>query len=58
MSRAIDWHHWFAWLPVVTEDGEWCWLVWVWRRKAYIGPRTAKIGNPDLMIWHYRRKKP
>jgi hypothetical protein len=54
MPREIEWHPHFAWLPVLTEDGKWAWLRWVERRKWWVGPRTTKIGDPDLMVWHYR----
>jgi hypothetical protein len=25
----IEWHPYFAWLPVVLEDGRFAWLRWV-----------------------------
>lgn len=30
-----EWHSWFAWYPVQTEDGYWVWLELVWRRVEY-----------------------
>lgn len=32
-SDFVNWHRWFAWLPVETKDGGWRWLEWVERRE-------------------------
>lgn len=37
------WQRWFAWYPVVTEDGYDVWFEWIWRRLEYSTYDT----------WHY-----
>jgi hypothetical protein len=27
----VEWHPWFAWYPVLVDDGYPCWLRWIWR---------------------------
>lgn len=37
-ENAVDktnWHQWFAWRPVVAEDGTFVWLEYVWRKLDY-----------------------
>lgn len=59
MSRQMDPHRWFAWHPVVLSDtGDWAWMRTVWRRKAFLGPRTEALGDPDFLIWYYYDNEP
>lgn len=44
------WHTWFAWTPVVVEDGSCRWLENVWRKGT---PR----GADKEWDWEYRGKK-
>lgn len=33
-KKLKDWHRWFAWYPILTEDtGEYVWLEKIWRRE-------------------------
>jgi hypothetical protein len=58
-GREIDGVEWRAWFPVILSDtGRWTWLRVVWARKEFLGPRTAKHGDLDLMIWRYYRERP
>lgn len=45
-----QWHSWFAWRPVRTEDGDWVWLERV--QRAYVIPG----GNDPWPYWAYRRR--
>lgn len=58
MPRELDARPWFAWFPVVTEDGGWAWLRRIWCRKEFLGRRTARLGDCDLLIWHYYKSEP
>lgn len=59
MTREIDAHEWYAWRPVLCDDtGRFAWFRTVWRRREFLGPRTAKMGDLDLLIWRYYRSKP
>jgi hypothetical protein len=37
--RVRDWHIWFAWFPVKTDEG-----IWIWRRKVW-RKRYCLFGN-------------
>jgi len=59
MPREIEANRWFAWRPVLTaDDGGRAWLSWVWRRKEFYGPRTARVGDLDFMRWEYYINEP
>lgn len=45
------WHHWFAWKPVVLENGQYAWFETVLRRAEYLGDFT-KFG-----YYNYRALK-
>ena len=46
------WHCWFAWRPVLTVDGRFAWLRWIWRRRYQT---KAYLDGPTLEWWHYAR---
>jgi len=41
-----EWHRWFAWYPVLTEENEWVWLEWVNRQHRW-------LANLDDPWWYY-----
>lgn len=47
------WHLWWAWYPVITEEGRIAFCRHVWCRKAFLGCLTAAIGDPELLMWFY-----
>lgn len=34
-KRLENWHPYFAWLPVLTEEDIWVWLGWCERKVVY-----------------------
>jgi len=51
-APVSPWHWWFAWYPVKTWDGRYCWLVPVMRRR--IQKHNYLDGGPnDWMEYHY-----
>lgn len=35
--KPEDWRKWFAWRPVMLDDGRWCWLEYVQKRTTSDG---------------------
>jgi len=44
-SLASPWNKWFAWRPVVTWDGRFVWLRFIYRRRVF--PSILTEGIPD-----------
>jgi len=34
-DRRENWHKWFAWRPIILDDGRWAWLQFVQRKILY-----------------------
>jgi hypothetical protein len=43
-----NWHNWFAWYPVKTEDDIWVWLETVQRKAQLVLFETV------IDFWYYR----
>lgn len=52
-TNERDWHQWFAWFPVATQDGYFIWLRRVWRRDECC-EAAAWACAP---IWGYRTER-
>lgn len=53
IRNSTEWHHWFAWHPVVFDDGEkdtWVWLEWIERR------HVLQTEESDAW-WQYRAQR-
>lgn len=44
-----QWHEWYAWRPVILNDGRWTWLQPVWRKL-----HTSYYGDA---YWHYSTER-
>lgn len=45
-----SWHTWFAWYPIMTYDGRFVWLKYVWRRGVYRHQYLS--GGSDFWFWY------
>lgn len=46
-----DWHRWFAWHPVQTDTGDWCWLRHCERR---LMAKPMFFTEQVRIWWQYR----
>ena len=43
---------WYAWRPVITTEGIWIWLSWVYRQRVSFF--NEAMGGASLHYWQYR----
>ena len=51
-ERQKQWHRYFAWRPVRTENERWVWWKRVWRRRYFC--EWIKFAFYDPNWWEYR----
>lgn len=49
------WHAWFAWHPVKTVDGQWCWLIYVARQLCQT---KLHLPGPIMQWFRYQVLRP